>query len=121
MSLTFATNSRGEGRYDPGVLRLRNALERASRRRRRGLLIVLCFALLLGVLSFHSAEHGVDEGAVALTCAAVVLVAAGLRAVAKPPRTRVRFEPFRPAPVRTVALAAPLATESPPGFSPLRL
>jgi peptidoglycan/LPS O-acetylase OafA/YrhL len=103
------------------VLRLRNALEHAARRHRLGLLVVLYFALLLAVFSFHSAEHGVDEGAVALTCAVIVLVAAGLRAVAKPPRPRVRFEPFRPAPVRTVALAAPLATESPPGFSPLRL
>jgi hypothetical protein len=108
-------------RYDPCVLRLRNALEHGSRRHRLGLLIVLGFALLLAVLAFHSAEHGVDEGAMALTCAVVVLVAAGLRAATKPPRTRVRYEPFRPAPVRTVALAAPLATESPPGFSPLRL
>lgn len=102
------------------VVRLRNTLERASRRHRLGLLIVLCFALLLAVLSFHTAEHGVEEG-VALSCAVVVFVAIGLRVVRKQPATRLRFEPLRIATVRSVPVAAPAATESPPGFSPLRL
>jgi hypothetical protein len=72
------------------------------------------------VLVFHSAEHGIDEGA-ALTCAAVVLIAVAVRSAPKPPVVRVRFEPIAGLPPRSVVAAAPPATESPPGFTPLRL
>jgi len=77
--------------------------------------------VLLTLLAFHTAELGIEEGTV-LTCAAVVLVAAaGLRSAAKPPSVELRFDPPRALPVTSVAVVVPAATESPPGFIPLRL
>ena len=103
------------------VLGLRHALVRASRRRSLGLVVLICAALLLTLLAFHSAEHGIEEGAV-LTCVAVVLVAAvALRSAAKAPSVRIRFDPPRLRPVLSLAVVTPAATESPPGFIPLRL
>ena len=104
------------------VLRLRHALVRASRRRSLGLVVLVCAALLLTVLAFHTAEHGVEEGAVLTTCFAVVLVAAGVsRSAAKAPSVHIRFDPPRFLPVRSRGVVALAATESPPGFIPLRL
>jgi hypothetical protein len=53
------------------VLRLRHAIERASRRRWLGILVVLFLAVLLVLLVFHTLEHGLEEGTL-LTCFAVL-------------------------------------------------
>jgi len=102
------------------VLRLRHVLSQASRRRSLALLVLVCAVLLLSLLAFHSAEHGIEDGAV-LTCAAIVLVAAvGMRSAPRPPRVRTHFFPPRSIPIGAFAVAVPQATESPPGFFPLR-
>ena len=81
---------------------------------------MLCLAMLLAVLVLHSAGHDLDESA-ALTCAVVVLIAVGARAALKPLAVRVRSEPVWWAQLRPVVVPGPRATESPPGFTPLRL
>ena len=104
------------------VLGLRDALGRASRRRSLGLVVLICAGLLLTVLAFHTAEHGVEKGTVLTACLAVVLAAAVVaRSAAKPPGVFVRFDPPLAPPAQTVSVARPAATESPPGFIPLRL
>ena len=105
--------------YDPSVRLVRHAILRLSRRRWLGLLVVLCLASLLAVLMVHSAGHDVDEG-VALTCAAIVLIGMAARRAPKPPTARIRFASMIGI-VSGVPAAAPPATESPPGFAPLRL
>lgn len=93
---------------------------RASKRRRLALFVVLCLAFFLAVLVSHSVGHDIDESAT-LTCAVVVLLAMGARAAPKPAAVRVRFEPVWWAQLRPVVVPGPRATESPPGFTPLRL
>ena len=101
------------------MLRLRDAIVRASRRRWLGLIVAPCLAFLLTVLVLHSAGHAIDEG-VALTCAAIVLISVATRKTPKPPKVPIRFAPMIGVP-SGVPAAAPPATESPPGFAPLRL
>lgn len=108
--------------YHSSVLRVGQVVRRTPRRRRFGFLVLICAALLLTLLALHSGEHGIEEGAV-LTCAVVVV--AGAVAL----RSSTERPPFLPAvtgfvtalPVQPVVVAAPRATESPPGFIPLRL
>jgi uncharacterized membrane protein len=101
------------------MLRLRHAIERASRRRWLGILVVLFIALLLVLLVFHTLEHGVEDAL--LTCLAVasfvtlVVAAAGLL-----PRTRQMTRMVRGPPAQPAAVAAP-RYRAPPGSFPLRL
>jgi hypothetical protein len=63
------------------VLRLRNALDQASRRRWLGLVVIAFLAVLLVLVAFHSFDHALELTA-AVTClalavsGAIVLVAA---------------------------------------------
>jgi hypothetical protein len=68
------------------VLRLRHAIERASKRRWLGILVVLFVAFLLVLLAFHTLEHGLEEGSL-LTCFAV-LVFLTVTLALEPPRLR---------------------------------
>jgi hypothetical protein len=101
------------------VLRLRHAIERASRRRWLGILVLLFIALLLVLLVFHTLEHGIED--TLLTCLAVVAfvtfvaAAAGLLS-----RTRQLAPMPRGPPARLAAVVAP-RYRPPPGSLPLRL
>jgi len=62
------------------VLRLRNALERASRRRWLAVLIALLLVLLLAFSIGHDADHAVGEAAVCLVLVVVLTTIARLPA-----------------------------------------
>jgi hypothetical protein len=101
------------------VPRLRHAIERASRRRWLGILVVLFIALLLVLLVFHTLEHGVED--TLLTCLAIVaFVTLGLTTAGSLSRTRQAAQMLRGPPARLAAVAAP-RYRPPPGSSPLRL
>lgn len=101
------------------VLRLRHAIERASRRRWLGILVVLFIALLLVLLVFHTLEHGVED--TFLTCLAVVaFVMLWVAIVGALSRPSQMAQMLRGPPARLGAVAGP-RYRPPPGSSPLRL
>ena len=103
------------------MLRLRHAIERASRHRWLGLLVVLCLALLLLLLVLHTLEeHGGLEQS-ALTCVVVMIVAA-LRLLFASPAIGQRLHAApRRGPPQLVVSWEPLRGGHAPGSTPLRL
>jgi hypothetical protein len=101
-----------------GVIRLRNAIERASQRPWLGLLVIACLAVLLVLVAFHSFDHAVELTA-AVTCLAVAVAGVFLVGIDSLARELVRAPRHgRPPPhergdFRFGGLA-------PPGWIPLR-
>jgi hypothetical protein len=90
------------------VLRLRNAIERASQNRWLGFLVVACLAVLLLFVVFHGIDHALEAtaafGCVAIVLGgAIVLLAREVRATARTPL------PNRRAPPTSAARTAPAA------------
>jgi Na+/citrate or Na+/malate symporter len=101
------------------MLRLRHAIERASRRRWLGILVVLFIALLLVLLVFHTLEHGVEDAL--LTCLAVVaFVTFVVAAIGSLSPTKQMAKMVRGPPGRFAAVVA-RRYRPPPGSLPLRL
>ena len=103
------------------MLRLRHAIERASKRRWLGILVVLLIAFLLVMLVFHTLEHGLEEGSF-LTCFAV-LVFLTVTLVLEPLRLRrgIGVLSGRSPPSRAVAAATRRARWPAGASPPLRL
>jgi hypothetical protein len=103
------------------VLRLRHAIERASRRRWLGILVVLFLALLLVLLVFHTLEHGLEEGTL-LTCFAVLVFLTASLALEPFLGRRMLVSPMLRGPPGTAMAAAATRARLPAGASPpLRL
>ena len=102
------------------MLRLRHAIERASRRRWLGLLVVLCLALMLVLLIFHTLEHRLLGEAV-VTCLAVVLAATAAVCVHRPAAVSRRRVDVGRGPPRLFFVAAPLTAAFQAGSDPPRL
>ena len=103
------------------MLRLSHAIERVSRRRWLGLLVVVCLALMLALLVLHTLEHGSHEPT-ALACAVVVIAAAVAALAFRTPRKDGRQRgSLRRGPPRLVPVYGPVRVGYPPGSIPLRL
>jgi TRAP-type C4-dicarboxylate transport system permease large subunit len=103
------------------MLRLRHAIERASKRRWLGLLVVLFLALLLVLVVFHTIEHGVEDGTF-LTCFAVIVFLTVTFALERLKLRRLVLAPSgRAPPSVAVAVAAPRARWPAGASPPLRL
>ena len=77
------------------MLRLRAWIERAGRRRRLGLVVLLCLAVLLVLVALHPVADEALE-VVALGCLTLILFVGPLRGrLAVPPPTRAPRASFR--------------------------
>jgi hypothetical protein len=74
------------------VLRLRNALEQASRRRWLGLVVIAFVAVLLVLVAFHSFDHALELTAV--TCLALAVSGAIVLAAADTASGRLVAAPW---------------------------
>ena len=102
------------------MLRLRHAIERASRRRWLGLLVVCCLALMLVVLILHTLDHGLLGEAV-VTCLAVVLAASAFVLVRRPAADCARRLRGPRGPPRLLAVTVARTAGFRPGSDPPRL
>jgi hypothetical protein len=101
------------------VLRLRNALEQASRRRLLGLVVIAFVAVLLVLVAFHSFDHALELSA-AVTCLALAVSGAIVLVAADTASGRLVAAPWGRGPPKPEAAGAPTAGVAARRSIPLR-